>query len=373
MKVVNANIVGATNCSEKALVKNVLFAGNGIFEEMTSWLGVATKKVNDYELGKEYPNISESVNIHEKEFDVIPDEAIKTVIKWYRYVEDKNGEEAQINFYRLNGKSKTFTVDEVEYKLEDIKGVKFWNDNVFSYVPLQHNGSAITEVAKSDEFYDRLNEYYGMYVETHSHNSMSAFRSGTDENYSYNDGVQLVFGRLNTEDIEMYSWACVRGLQKAGLSKEELSRFISIDSGIYNDAFDKLIYKSSEIISSDDDLKLFEEWSAQVIAKPITKKSTTKSFYSGTNKSKYVDFDNYDMFSEGYLSTYDNSSYMTKDEKLELIRETFISSVETVAIPEAELIADAYLSGLRHTYRYISNIDDYVQELQEILKSWGLD
>ncbi len=46
--------------------------------------------------------------------------------------------------------------------------------NLFSYTPKQRNSSALTFV-DNDSVYEALNKYIGMYVETHSHNSMQAF------------------------------------------------------------------------------------------------------------------------------------------------------------------------------------------------------
>lgn len=361
MKVVSANISNNLENKEKALVKNVMFAGNGVFEEMSSWLGTAIKKVNDYELGKEFPNIEESLEIYNKKFEIIPVEAIMATIKWYRYITLKNGEEAQINFYRLKGKSKTFNIDDKQYNLNNIEGIKFWSDEIFSYIPLQYNSGALTEVAKEDEFYDRINEFYGLYVETHSHNSMSAFRSGTDEKYSYNDGIQLVFGKLDTEDIEMYSWACIRGLQRAGLSEEELKRFIGNIGSLYNDNDNKLIFHSSDIETSKEEEEMFEEWCKRVVERPITvKKTYTNGLYS-----------NYDLFDDKYYSNdYIAKTYLTRDEKIRIIQEDFMALVPDNLKLIAELISDAYIAGLSNGYGYISDTNKNVGELIDLLEEW---
>ena len=246
---------------ERPLVKKTIMAGNGIFEEQKSWLGKSLKKVNDYEIGKEYPFLNESVEIDLiKEFPLIPKKALETVIKWYSYITDKNGEEAQVIFYRKNGKNNEFTLDDnSKMNLKEVPGIKFWNDEIFSYTPIQNNSAALTSVSKTDKYYEALNRGYGLYVETHSHNSMNAFRSSTDEKYSYNDGIQLVFGKLNTENPEMYSWACIRGLQKPGLELEELNRFLELPLNMYQQASQKVEFFKDELKITKEDEILFKK------------------------------------------------------------------------------------------------------------------
>lgn len=376
MKAVTANISNNLNNNEVALVKNVIFAGNGIFEKMNSWLGTAIKRVDEYELGKEFPDMEESVEIYNKKFDEIPRKALLSVVKWYRYVTEKTGDEAQINFYRLKGRSKIFYIEDKKYNLDDIDGIDFWSEDIFSYVPLQHNSGALTEVAKEDEFYNRLNEVYGLYVETHSHNSMNAFRSGTDEKYSYNDGLQLVFGKLNTKNIEMYSWACVRGLQKAGLSKEELGCFFDVSDLVYNDTVKKIIFNSEEITDTDEDIELFEKWNKQVIKKPEIK-YPSYNFGKYYDYGKYKDYD-YDKYQDYSIFDYVEQediygNYKSKEEKLEEIRDNFLQLIPESLMGVAEIIADAYIKGLDSGTSYISNVDNKVDELLELLDSYSFE
>ena len=198
--------------SDRGMIKTVIMGKDGIYEEQNSWLGTSLKKVNDYGVVT-FPEITEYVKVKEQTFEKIPALAIKTVMKWYKDITDKNGEEAQVNFYlksrKLGGTPEdgiyklTYTEkDEVgletekTVKLEDIQGLNFWSDDVFSYTPKQRNSGGQTST--DDPIYTALNQQYGMYLETHSHNSMPAFCSGTDYANSQNDGVQLVFGKFKS-------------------------------------------------------------------------------------------------------------------------------------------------------------------------------
>lgn len=210
---------------EDSLLKTIVVAKNGIFEWKGSWLGKSLHKVNNYSSGIGEDK-EEIVIINETVGPKLPKEALMSVINWYRSITLTTGKEAQINFYK---KDKDYLiVNGINKPLTEIEGVKIWNDEIFSYVPLQNNHQAQTTVSSNDEYYNLFNEQFGMYIETHSHNSMSAFRSGTDEANSKFDGIQLVFGKLNTQEIEMHSWATVRDVQKNGLTDEELTRFIDL-------------------------------------------------------------------------------------------------------------------------------------------------
>ena len=105
-----------------------------------------------------------------------------------------------------------------------------------------------------------------MYVETHSHNSMRAFAFRNRLNNSKSDGIQLVFGRLNTDEIQMYSWATVRGLIKQGLTPEELSQYIDMPKSEFKDRkfiFDKDL---SEFLDEQPfTQEVFDEWNNQIV------------------------------------------------------------------------------------------------------------
>lgn len=105
-----------------------------------------------------------------------------------------------------------------------------------------------------------------MYVETHSHNNMRAFVSGTDLENSKSDGIQLVFGRLNTNEIQMYSWATVRGLIKQGLTPEEITQYVDIPKSEFKDSkfiFDKDLSKLLDEQSFNQEV--FDRWNNQIV------------------------------------------------------------------------------------------------------------
>ena len=245
------------------LIKTTILAGNGIFEKQKSWIGESIKQVSDYKFAG-LPEMEEIVSVTSEDLPKIPAEAIRYVIKWYRDTTKSTGKEAQINFYNAKGK-RTLNVNGVEKNLEDIKGVHFWSDELFSYTPKQDNSDALTAV-DNDDVYDALNKYIGMYVETHSHNSMQAFASGTDLANSKVDGLQLVFGQFNTSTVQMHTWITVRGVTSQYVIPEIVEHFVEMPNYVLGND-NKYYYDIDEMLDMEFDEKLIDIWYGQV-AKP---------------------------------------------------------------------------------------------------------
>lgn len=251
------------NTVERGLIKTTVLAGNGIFELADSWVGESIKSVFEYPIPI-YPNLEESVTISNKENrPTIPIEALLYTMKWYRDITKSTGNEAQVNFYLGNRDTEIITNDEI-VKVSNINSVEFWGDNIFSYTPKQAN--CVAETQAVDPIYKTLNQQVGMYVETHSHNNMRAFASGTDLENSKSDGIQLVFGRLNTDEIQMYSWATVRGLIKQGMTPDEITQYVDMPKSEFRDnklIFDKDLSKLLDEQSFNQEV--FNSWNNQIV------------------------------------------------------------------------------------------------------------
>lgn len=203
----------------------------------------------------------------------IPRIALETVVEWYRRITHKNGQEAQVVFYWNRDKVTTVKdADGIEFTLADIPGVHVWSEDLFSYTPKQYNSSGLTEVADSDEWYKRFNEIFNMYVETHSHNSMAAFASGTDTANSENDGFQLVFGHLNTDTIEMYSWMTIGQVLRLGMLEKDLELLIERHPDSEYLATERVSYPSNSLVFDES---VFDKWDEQVIVRPVTQRTYT--------------------------------------------------------------------------------------------------
>lgn len=287
------------------LIKTTILAGNGIFEKQKSWIGESVKQVSDYKFAG-LPAMEETISVTSEDLPKIPAEAIRYVIKWYHDTTKSTGKEAQINFYNAKGK-RTLNVNGVEKNLEDIKGVHFWTDELFSYTPKQDNSSALTAV-DNDDVYDALNKYIGMYVETHSHNSMQAFASGTDLANSKVDGLQLVFGQFNTNTVQMHTWITVRGVTSQYVIPEIVEHFVEMPNYVLGND-NKYYYDIDEMLDMEFDDKLIDVWYGQV-AKPkwtaptyVPRYGTTYGRNYGTTYGKSLSSDERKWYEDEYPST----------------------------------------------------------------------
>lgn len=287
------------------LIKTTILAGNGIFEKQKSWIGESVKQVSDYKFAG-LPEMEETISVTSEDLPKIPAEAIRYVIKWYHDTTKSTGKEAQINFYNAKGK-RTLNVNGVEKNLEDIKGVHFWSDELFSYTPKQDNSGALTAV-DNDDVYDALNKYIGMYVETHSHNSMQAFASGTDLANSKVDGLQLVFGQFNTSTVQMHTWITVRGVTSQYVIPEIVEHFVEMPNYVLGND-NKYYYDIDEMLDMEFDDKLIDVWYGQV-AKPkwtaptyVPRYGTTYGRNYGTTYGKSLSSDERKWYEDEYPST----------------------------------------------------------------------
>lgn len=315
------------------LIKTTILAGNGIFEKQKSWIGESVKQVSDYKFAG-LPEMEETISVTSEDLPKIPAEAIRYVIKWYHDTTKSTGKEAQINFYNAKGK-RTLNVNGVEKNLEDIKGVHFWSDELFSYTPKQDNSGALTAV-DNDDVYDALNKYIGMYIETHSHNSMQAFASGTDLANSKVDGLQLVFGQFNTNMVQMHTWITVRGVTSQYVIPEIVEHFVDMPNYILGDD-GKYYYDLDEMLDMEFDEKLIDIWYGQV-AKPkwtftgyTPRYGTTYGRNYGTTYGKSLSSDERKWYEDEYPST-PTLWDLTDDDTVEdeVVEDEEVVEVETV-------------------------------------------
>lgn len=315
------------------LIKTTILAGNGVFEKQKSWIGESVKQVSDYKFAG-LPAMEETISVTSEDLPKIPAEAIRYVIKWYHDTTKSTGKEAQINFYNAKGK-RTLNVNGVEKNLEDIKGVHFWTDELFSYTPKQDNSGALTAV-DNDDVYDALNKYIGMYVETHSHNSMQAFASGTDLANSKVDGLQLVFGQFNTNTVQMHTWITVRGVTSQYVIPEIVEHFVEMPNYVLGND-NKYYYDLDEMLDMKFDDKLINVWYGQVAKPKWTAPKWTPTYGTtygrnyGTTYGKSLSSDERKWYEDEYPST-PTLWDLTDDDTVEdeVVEDEEVVEVETV-------------------------------------------
>ena len=342
---------------KQGILKTVVAAGNGVYDIVPSKYGFSIKTQGEGGscLGAAYASLSDGCFITENPAPKIPRKALETVIEWYKRITAKNGEEAQVVFYWNQYQKDVIEDDEGnEVALKDIPGVYFWTDEIFSYTPKQNNSGALTSVALEDEWYDIFNRKFGMYVETHSHNSMDAFASGTDEENSANDGFQLVFGRLDQPEFVMYSWMTMNRIMKLGMSADELAKIMEINpASRYDETLEKMIYQTDQL---EFDETLFDEWDKQILIAPRTAYSyVTTPYTTGYGQmTSYFD-DAYGYCDAGYAYG-TGSKYADQDRKMS---GTIYTKAQEINTLEDELDAAFDASELHQALRAQAPSFDY--------------
>ena len=147
--------------------------------------------------------------VHNLDRPKLPLAALATVFDFYRTVaRDMGGIEAQMTFYLAKGrKGSELLLSKVP---ADDPGLAWWTGGpgkggIFSYLPVQSNDGAASRT--SDPVYMWLIKHFTVIAETHSHDSMAAFMSGTDRNNSDFPAFQMVFGHVLTDRPEFTAWA----------------------------------------------------------------------------------------------------------------------------------------------------------------------
>lgn len=130
------------------------------------------------------------------EIPKIPKEIFNMIWSFYRDVNDMYGTEATVLvYYDDEGK-----IGRVPEELEEEYGNGLCVKGKYVlYVPKQCNYVALTEY-NGDELRNWLGKNLSIVMDTHSHNAMRAFFSGTDDENEKNFQFYAVFGRIGEEN-----------------------------------------------------------------------------------------------------------------------------------------------------------------------------
>lgn len=292
-------------------------AGNGIFTYAKTKLATKLVKDTNYTINEDLPKLESYIEFN-KDLPKIPLEAFYSMLAFYKIIYDKDQTEAQMNFYWNEHNISELKFDNTTIKLDEIKGLKDWGNGLISYVPVQINSAALTSV-DDDPIYTELRQQMMPFVETHSHNTMAAFKSSTDEANSYADELQLVIGHITSDKFDFYNWVTIRGKQYDNLDKDIVEQIVELPDEYNN-------------LSLDDLPTIPEEW--------IDQHSKNKGIKFKHEFDK-MDYDyhyadymykqanyNYDDDFEPYDDRYKNHSNLNNDNPKQHVSSSFTNSVQ---------------------------------------------
>lgn len=210
-----------------------IVAGNGIFTYANTKLGWKIVQDTNYTFNENLPHLENEIHFN-KDLPKIPLEAFNTMIAFYKGIYDRYKTEAQMNFYWNEHNIDELTVEDANatIQLDQIVGLKQWGNGLVSYVPVQRNSPGLTST--NDPIYHALRSQMMPFVETHSHNTMAAFKSGTDEANSYSDELQLVIGHITSDEYDFYNWVTIRGEQHDNLERSIVEQIVELPETFEN-------------------------------------------------------------------------------------------------------------------------------------------
>lgn len=177
--------------SHDTLSKSITYvtAGNGLFKVRKTPVAIFKEQIAEIKnenIG--LPDMEEGVELA---IDKMPFRYLIEALSFYRDINDKDKTEASVLFF-YNNKN---------VELPDIPGIREEN-KIITYVPEQTNSGTLSDF-KDDEYVHWLRENTSILLETHSHNFMDAFFSGTDDANENNNQFYAVWGRVDKEEPAM--------------------------------------------------------------------------------------------------------------------------------------------------------------------------
>lgn len=222
----------------KGVASSYVVAGNGVFRYVKNLLTESLVKDTKYTINPDLPQLEQYINFNE-ELPRIPLEAFYSMLAFYKKVYEQDKTEAQMNFYWNKDALNVIEDEGVQYDLDAILGLKDWGNGLISYVPVQYNTPAHTS-ADDDPIYHALRNQLQPIVETHSHNTMAAFKSGEDERNSQFDELQLVIGHIDRPKFDFYNWITIRGKQVDNLENDIIQQLVDLPETFDNLSLDEL-------------------------------------------------------------------------------------------------------------------------------------
>ena len=191
---------------------NIVFAKNGVFRVNKTAVGVFKSKIGEYAKDVDLPGVEAMSPEPELLIPKIPFKYIQQVLSFYRAVHRQDKTEASALFFWNENDVElppTYTDN------SPIRGLHV-DGRLIIYVPRQKNSSGLSEF-HGDAMVNWLREHTALLCETHSHHTMDAFWSGTDNANENATQFYGVWGHIFTQNPKfLFRYVC-------GETKENIS------------------------------------------------------------------------------------------------------------------------------------------------------
>lgn len=207
---------------------NIVVAGNGIFRVVKTPIALFTSKITDIPAANRLPGLPDMQEGPELLIPKIPLKYLVMVLTWYREVYEQDKTEASILFFWNHADEEVPTMWEPTQIQKNagldgdpIKGLVI-DGKLIVYCPQQKNSSSLSEFHE-DTMVAYLREHFTPLCETHSHHTMGAFWSATDNANENMTQFYGVWGNiLQNEPNFLFRWV-------SGNSKVDIDPSILFD------------------------------------------------------------------------------------------------------------------------------------------------
>ncbi|BCO16268.1 hypothetical protein_gp215 [Bacillus phage vB_BceM_WH1] len=193
---------------------NIVTAGNGVFRVIQKDIGAFITKLADGKI----PGLPEMQEGVELAIPKIPYKYWLQVLSFYKDVNAKDGTEASVIFFwNTNNVQIPTHYDPTPAQAAkgelgpEVKGLT-QDGQLIIYCPVQKNSGSLSDFTK-DSFVDWLRLNTAQLLETHSHNTMGAFWSGTDDSNENYPQFYGVMGKVSSPQPE-YRFRYALGKEK---------------------------------------------------------------------------------------------------------------------------------------------------------------
>jgi hypothetical protein len=183
---------------------NIVVAGNGIFRVVKTPVALFKSKISDIPAGSKIPGLQDMTEGPELLIPKIPLKYLIMVLTFYKDVHAKDKTEASALFFWNHNE------EELPKKYTDNTEVKglIEDGQLVIYCPQQKNSGTLSQFG-DDGMVNYLREHCTPLCETHSHHTMDAFWSGTDDANENMTQFYGVWGKINDEQPKfLFRWVC---------------------------------------------------------------------------------------------------------------------------------------------------------------------
>lgn len=183
---------------------NIVFASNGVFRVVKTPVALFKVQLSEVKEKDSVIGLEAMTAGPELLIPKIPFRYLQMVLSWYRDVNTKDGTEASILFF-WNHNNVELPTEYADGK--PINGLLV-DGQLVIYCPTQRNSSGLSEF-HMDTMVTWLRENMALLCETHSHNTMNAFFSGTDNANENATQFYGVWGYVTKDEPAFaFRWVC---------------------------------------------------------------------------------------------------------------------------------------------------------------------